>query len=131
MKWAWLEPALVLVIHDDQLWQYGGAIGLRDKGLLESALARSRNLAAYGEPDAAALAGAYAFGIARNHPFIDGNKRTAYAVMETFLIRNGYRLSASDEECVLTMLALATGEIDEASFAEWIRTHLAKARRRR
>ena len=131
MNWVWLEPALVLVIHDDQLAQYGGATGVRDKGLLEWALARPRNLAAYGEPDAATLAGAYAFGIAKNHPFIDGNKRTAYGVMETFLMRNGYRLTSTDEESVLAMLALASGEMDEASFAEWIRANLSKPRRGR
>ena len=94
---------------------------MRDRALLESAMARPRNLAAYGEPDAAALAGAYAYGIARNHPFVDGNKRTAAVVSETFLVLNGYRLTATDAEVVVAFLALAAGEQSEEEMADWFR----------
>ena len=124
MRWAWLTLKVVIAIHDDQLASYGGAAGIRDDGLLDSALARPRNLIAYAKPDIASLAAAYGFGIARNHPFIDGNKRTAFALMETFLELNGHRLLAPDGECVLQMLALAAGEIDERALADWIRDRL-------
>ncbi len=113
----WLPKDLILAVHDLQLAEHGGARGVGDQGLLESALARPQNLFAYGESDVAALAGAYAFGIARNHPFIDGNKRTAFVACELFLAANGYELAASDEECLAMMLALAAREIDEAEFA--------------
>lgn len=94
--------------------------------MLESAMARPQNLAGYGEPDAAALAAAYAYGIARNHPFADGNKRTAAVVSESFLILNGYRLTASDAELVVAILALAAGELGEQELADWFRQSLAK-----
>ena len=120
--WTWLGSAVIYAIHDEQLAAHGGAIGVRDAGLLESALASPQNLAAYGDqPEAAEFAAAYGFGIARNHPFIDGNKRTAFVAVELFLDLNGYELTATDADCVLTMLALAAGEIDEAAFADWIR----------
>ena len=93
--------------------------------MLDSALAPAENLAAYATPDVADLAAAYGFGIAKNHPFVDGNKRTAFVAVELFLMLNGYNLSASDAECVLTMLDLAAGEIDEAAFATWLRNNLA------
>jgi death-on-curing protein len=96
---------------------------VRDAGLFESALARPENLAAYGSPDVADLAAAYGYGIARNHPFIDGNKRTAFVAVELFLLCNGYDLVADDASCVLTMLAVAAGTLDEAAFADWIRQH--------
>jgi len=121
---VWIDEAVVLAIHDEQIAEHGGGAGLRDRGLLESALARPRNLAAYGEPDAAALAAAYAFGIARNHPFVDGNKRTAFVVMETFLELSGSALSADDADCVTTMLALAAGDLGEDALAAWIRDRL-------
>jgi death-on-curing protein len=108
------------------LAEYGGAGGIRDAGLLESALARAQNLAAYGDPDVAALAAAYGFGITRNHPFVDGNKRAALIATELFLVLNGHELVAGDAYCVLTVLALATGELDEAEFAGWLREHLVK-----
>jgi death-on-curing protein len=120
----WLPKDLILAVHDRQLAEHGGARGVRDQGLLESALARPQNLFAYGESDVAALAGAYAFGIARNHPFIDGNKRTAFVACELFLAANGYELAASDEECLAMMLALAADEIDEAEFAAWLRDNV-------
>jgi len=131
MRWNWLTLGVVIAIHDDQLASYGGARGIRDRGLLESALARPRNLLAYDTVDIAALAAAYGFGIVRNHPFVDGNKRTAFASIETFLRLNGRQLRASDEECILQMLSLAAGEIDEAAYANWVRTHLTPVAPRR
>jgi len=119
----WLSRELIQAVHDEQLSEHGGATGLRDAGLLESALARPLNLAAYGQPDITDLAAAYAFGLARNHPFVDGNKRTAFVAMELFLSLNGVELTAADTDCVLTMLALAAGELTEEQLAEWIRRH--------
>jgi death on curing protein len=127
-SWVWLDPAVVRAVHGEQLAEHGGAEGVRDAGLLESALARPQHLAARGEPDAVALAAAYGFGIARNHPFIDGNKRTAFVAVELFLVLNGHELEASDAECVLTMLSLAAGDLEEAAFAAWLRQH-ARPRR--
>ena len=121
--WIWLDPAVIRAVHEEQLAEHGGATGTRDEGLLESALARPQHVAAYAAPDVAALAAAYGFGIARNHPFIDGNKRTAFVAVELFLELNGYTLSASDADCVLTMLGVAAGELSEDSFAAWIRAH--------
>ena len=124
--WIWIDPTVVLAIHEEQLAEHGGSPGVRDVGLLESALARPMNLAAYGEPDVAELAASYGFGIARNHPFVDGNKRTAFVSVELFLRLNGYRLSADDSACVLTMLAVAAGEMDEENFADWLRRHCVR-----
>lgn len=121
--WVWLERDVILAIHEAQLAEHGGSVGVRDAGLLESALARAPNLAAYGEPDAPALAAAYGYGISRNHAFIDGNKRTGFVAAELFLHLNGWQLTASDADCVLTMLAVAAGDISEAAFAEWLRQH--------
>ncbi|MCI1192390.1 type II toxin-antitoxin system death-on-curing family toxin [Calidifontimicrobium sp. SYSU G02091] len=121
--WVWLDPAVVCAVHEEQLAEHGGAPGTRDAGLLESALARPHHLAAYGEPDAAALAAAYGYGIARNHPFVDGNKRTAFVAVELFLALNGIELTADDAGCVLTMLAVAAGDLAEDDFAAWIRPH--------
>ncbi len=118
---VWLTTELVLAIHDKQLAEHGGGDGVRDRGLLESALAPPLNRAGYGEPDLAELAAAYAYGIARNHPFIDGNKRTAYVALEVFLALNGLRFPASDAECVVMTLAMATGDMPEPEFAAWIR----------
>ena len=119
--WVWIDPTVVLAVHEAQLAEHGGSTGVRDIRLLESALARPMNLVAYGEPDFAELAASYGFGIARNHPFVDGNKRTAMVSVELFLRLNGYHLFADDAACVLTMLAVAAGEMDEASFAAWLR----------
>lgn len=121
--WVWIDRAVVIAAHGEQLAEHGGGMGMRDAGLLDSALARPENLAVYGTPDCADLAAAYGFGIARNHPFIDGNKRTAFVAVELFLFLNGLELIATDADCVLTMLSLAAGELEEAAFAAWIRTH--------
>lgn len=113
-----------MATHAEQLAEHGGGEGVRDHGLLESAMARPQNLAQYSEPDIAELAASYAFGIARNHPFIDGNKRTATVVSETFLMLNGGTLRASDAELVVAFLALAAGELSEDELTVWFREHL-------
>ncbi len=123
--WRWIAPEVALAAHREQIAEHGGEDGVRDHGLLEAAMARPLNLAAYGNPDPAALAAAYAYGIARNHPFADGNKRTAAVVSETFLAMNGYALAASDAELVVIFLALAAGEIPEDELAAWFRGHIA------
>lgn len=123
MAIRWIAESVAIAIHEEQLAEHGGPIGVRDVGLLQSALDRPRNLAAYGEPDLAALAAAYGHGLVRNHPFVDGNKRTALVITELFLLLNGAELLASDADCVVTILGLAEGKISESSFAEWIRTH--------
>lgn len=120
-NWKWVTDAAVLAIHDEQVAEHGGARGVRDPGLLQSALARPRNLAAYSSPDLADLAASYAVGIARNHAFIDGNKRSAWVVAETFLMKNGYELTASDRDGVITMLAVAGGSMPEQDLAAWFR----------
>jgi death-on-curing protein len=122
--WRWLGSDLLYAIHAEQLAEHGGLAGLRDANALESALARAEQLAHYGSPDGAELAAAYGFGIARNHPFSDGNKRTAFVATELFLVLNGFDLHATDADCVMTMLGVAAGDIDEASFAAWIRAHI-------
>ena len=122
-SWVWLDSKVLLAVHEEQLAEHGGAPGTRDLGLFESALARPRNLALYGQPDIADLAAAYGCGIARNHPFIDGNKRTAFVAVELFLLLNEQELVADDANCVLTMLAVAAGSLDEAAFATWLRAH--------
>ena len=124
MGWVWVDQDVVLAVHEAQIAEHGGASGVRDTGLLESALARPLNLDAYGRPDAAALAAAYACGIAKNQPFIDGNKRTALVIAETFLELNGCELRADDVGCVETMLQVAAGTMDEDGMAEWIRSNL-------
>jgi death on curing protein len=121
--WTWLSSDVLLAVHDEQLAEHGGAAGVCNRGLFDSAMARAPNLAHYGEPDFAALAAAYGYGIARNHPFIDGNKRTAFVAVELFLVCNGYALLAGDVDCVVTMLGVASGTLDEAQFAAWIRQH--------
>lgn len=124
-----MAPAVVLAVHDEQVAEHGGASGVRDLGLLESALARPQHAAAYDpDADAASLAAAYAYGIARNHPFVDGNKRTALVVLELFLELNGCTLETDDADCVATMLALAAGELDERALAAWMRARLGRAR---
>jgi death-on-curing protein len=120
-RWVWISSEVALAAHAEQLAEHGGGEGVRDAGSLESAMARPVNLAAYGEPDAAALAAACAFGIARNHPFTDGNKRTAAVVGETFLMLNGCELKATDAELVVAIVALAAGELSEEELADWFR----------
>jgi death-on-curing protein len=124
--WKWLRDDLALAIHEEQLAEHGGGEGIRDGGALESALARPRNLAGYGNPDAPALAAAYAFGVARNHPFVDGNKRTAWVLARLFLQLNGVRLQFSEAEAVLMMLSLASGEIGESELADWFRERVRR-----
>jgi death-on-curing protein len=121
--WRWLAADVLLAVHEEQLAEHGGAAGVRDLGLFESALARPQNVAASGNPDAADLAASYGVGLAKNHPFIDGNKRTAFVAVELFLALNGHDLVADDADCVLTMLAVAAGSLDEPGFAAWLRTH--------
>ncbi len=123
--WVWIEREVIVAVHDMQLAEHGGLPGTRDAGLLDSALGRPQHLAAYGEPDIAALAAAYGWGIARNHPFIDGNKRTAFVAIELFLQLNGGALHASDADCVLTMLSVAAGDLPEDTLADWLRRHAA------
>lgn len=121
---VWLLPAVVKAIHDEQIAEHGGGGGIRDGGLLDSALNRPRNLAAYGDPDVAALAAALGHGIARNHPFVDGSKRTAFVAVELFLELNDHALAADDADCVLVMFRLAEGSIGEEEFAGRLRDHL-------
>ncbi len=123
--WVWLHRQVMLAVHDEQLAEHGGPHGVRDMGLFDSALARPLQVASYGEPSLAKLAASYGYGIARNHPFLDGNKRTAFVAVELFLMLNGQRLAADDASCVLIMLDVAAGEISEEEFAQWIATHLA------
>lgn len=122
--WKWIDLEGALAAHAEQLWQHGGAEGIRDAGALESALARPLNAAAYGEPDPAALAAAYAFGLVRNHPFVDGNKRTAAVVSVGFLFLNGFGFAAPEAELAVHFEALAAGELSEDEIAEWFRRHL-------
>ena len=120
---VWLLEETIIAIHHRQIAEHGGGEGLRDEGLLSSALARPQNLLAYGEPppDLAALAAAYAYGIARDHPFVDGNKRTALIAARTFLLLNGVNLEAGQDEKFLTFQSLAAGSLTEDELADWIR----------
>jgi death-on-curing protein len=121
VNWRWITRQALELLHNESLSLHGGAAGLRDEGLLESALARPLNLSAYGEPDVAALAAAYGVGLAKNHAFVDGNKRAAFLAVGLFLGLNGYRLTTTQVDATLTMLAVAAGETDEDQFTEWIR----------
>lgn len=125
MSWRWIDRRLLVLLHDESLAMHGGSSGLRDEGLLVSALARPLNLAAYGEPDVADLAACYAFGLAQNHAFVDGNKRAAFLAVGLFLGLNGHRLTASQAEATVAMFELAAGEWDEATFAAWLRERIA------
>ena len=126
MNWHWINKQALLLLHDESLAEHGGAAGLRDEGLLDSALARPLNLNAYGTPDFADLAASYAIGLAKNHAFVDGNKRAAFLAAGLFLHLNGYRLCVSQADATLTMLAVAAGEMDEAGFADWLRRNCRK-----
>jgi len=121
VDYAWLSARDALAIHEEQLAEHGGADGVRDAGLLESTLARPQNLLAHGNPDFADLAAAYAAGVARNHPFVDGNKRTAWMLAVVFLDLNGFDLEADFIDALQAMLALAEGRIEETAFAAWMR----------
>ena len=122
-EWRWLAKDVILAVHDEQLAAHGGRPGIRDMGLLESALARPLNRAAYAEVTVFDLAAAYAFGIVRNHPFIDGNKRIALLAAALFLIEHDVEISASDDTVVTSMLSLADGSMDEGGFALWLRNN--------
>ncbi len=121
MSWRWLTGRIATSIHHRQIQRHGGGHGTRDEGLLESALARTENVATYGEPTVFELAASYAFGIARNHPFIDGNKRTAFVASVLFLRMNGQQFHAEQAEAAVIFLRLAAGEFSEAELAEWFR----------
>jgi death-on-curing protein len=122
----WLSLVQVLSIHSDQIQSHGGSLGLRDRGLLESALERPHNRFLYDpETDLPALAAAYGFGLSSNHPFLDGNKRVAFQTMYLFLGLNGFRIDASEEEVVTTILSLASGDLDEPTLADWLRHHIS------
>lgn len=121
---VWIDEAVVLAIHEEQLAEHGGAPGLRDRALLSSALARPQHLIAYADSaDLAQLAAAYGYGLMRNHPFVDGNKRVALVVVELFLALNGLCLDAGDADCVEVSLETAGGSRSETEFANWIRDH--------
>ena len=120
----WVDEAVVLAIHEEQIAEHGGSLGLRDSNLLQSALARPQNLMAYGQPDLADLAASYAFGLAKNHPFVDGNKRVSLVVTETFILLNNGSLIADDAACLDIWLRLAAGQIDEAQLAIWLRENI-------
>ncbi len=123
MNWRWVDRRALELLHDESIAEHGGTPGLRDEGLFESALARPLNVAAYGHPDLAELAAAYGVGLAKNHPFVDGNKRVAFLAVGLFLAINGHRLVATQSEATLAMLAVAAGSLDEAAFAAWLRAH--------
>ena len=122
----WVTKSVVLAIHEQQIAEHGGTAGVRNIGLLESALARPQNLAAYTEPDIAAMAAAYGFGVARNHPFLDGNKRTSYVVTFSFLRLNGIDVRADEATKLDLWLRLASGDVTEEQLAEWLRSHSVK-----
>ena len=117
---TWLELQIVIAIHEKQIAEHGGLSGLRDRGLLESAIARPQHLYAYGEPTIFDMAAAYAGGIVKNHPFLDGNKRTGFMTAYTFLRRNGMHLRAAQADAVQSVLALASSEMTEEQFARWL-----------
>ncbi|MEJ8855584.1 type II toxin-antitoxin system death-on-curing family toxin [Variovorax robiniae] len=123
-EWRWVNQRALMLLHEESLAEHGGAPGIRDEGLLKSALARPLNLVAYGESDMAELAAAYGVGLAKTHPFVDGNKRVAFLAVGLFLALNGYRLVVSQAEATLSMLDVAASGIDEAEFANWIRDHI-------
>jgi len=122
--WRWIRADLTYAVHDRQLAEHGGLDGMRDKGAVESALARPQNLDVYASADAAALAAAYAYGLARNHGFADGNKRTAWVVARLFLADNGYRLRFDQSDAVRTMEMVAAGALEEAGLAQWFRQRI-------
>ncbi len=121
---VWIDAQVALAVHDRQLAEHGGPAGVRDMGMFESALARTQNQWAYGSDDLCALAAAYAFGVARNHPFVDGNKRTAWVLARLFLALNHQPLRFEATDAVRVMLALAAGELSEEELADWFRSHL-------
>jgi death on curing protein len=127
VNWRWISKEALLLLHAESLAEHGGRVGLRDKGQLDSALNRPLHLLAYGTPDFADLCASYAVGLAKNHAFVDGNKRVAFLSVGLFLYLNGYRLRVSQADATLTIFGLAAGEITEAAFANWLRLHTVKA----
>jgi death-on-curing protein len=129
MSWRWITKSSLLLLHGESVAEHGGSVGLRDKGLLDSALGRPQNLLACTDaatpPDFAALAASYTVELAKNHPFVDGNKRAAFLATGLFLYLNGYRLQASQTEATIAMFAVATGDLTEDEFAAWLREHAA------
>jgi death-on-curing protein len=123
--WRWIDRRTLILLHDESLAEHGGASGLRDETMLQSALARPLNLVNYGSPDVADLAAAYGVGLAKSHPFIDGNKRVAFLSVGLFLALNGQRLVATQAEATLVMFDVAASAMDESSSADWIRGHMA------
>jgi len=123
MNPQWIDLSVVLAIHEQQIAEHGGSLGIRDLGMIESALGRPQNLLLYNDPDIFDLAAAYGYGLAQNHGFIDGNKRTAYVVTRLFLVLNGYDISASEIEKVITFEKVGKGEIDQTALAYWLRSH--------
>ena len=123
MIWRWLLSEVVVALHCEQIAVHGGSLGVRDAGLLSSALARPQNQVAYGDPSVFDLAAAYAYGIIRNHPFVDGNKRTGFLAAYVFLDMNGWELMAPEDEAVTSVLALVTGEMTETDFSCWLKTN--------
>lgn len=124
MDWRWIDKRVLLLLHDESLAEHGGGRGIRDEGLLDSALARPQNLVAYGDPDVADLAASYAVGLAKNHPFVDGNKRAGFLALGLFLYLNGWRLHALQPAATATMLAVAASELTEQELAVWIRANM-------
>ena len=122
-NWIWVTAEVAMAAHAEQIAEHGGGEGVRDAGLLDSAIARALNLVAYGKPDAADLAAACSYGLAKNHPFVDGNKRAAFLAAGLFLAMNGLRLCATQAEATVAMFTLAAGELDEAGLADWLRKH--------
>ncbi len=123
-EWKWIDKAILLAVHDRQIAEHGGGQGIRDEGLLESAINRPVNLAGYGQPAAADLAAAYAFGIARNHPFVDGNKRTAWVAARLFLMVNAVEIAFDKAEATVMMQQLAAGDLSEDEVTRWFRDHI-------
>jgi death-on-curing protein len=123
--WRWIDRRTLILLHDESLAEHGGASGLRDETMLQSSLARPLHLVSYGSPDVADLAAAYGVGLAKNHPFVDGNKRVAFLSVGLFLALNGHRLVAMQAEATLVMFDVAASVMNESSFASWIRAHMA------
>lgn len=122
--WRWVDARVLRLLHDESIAEHGGASGLRDPGLLESALARPEQAAHYGEPDVAELATLYAHGLVKNHAFVDGNKRAAFLALGLFLAVNGWRLNASQSEATGAVVSLAAGDLGELEFAAWLRSRI-------
>jgi death-on-curing protein len=124
---VWVLREVVFMLHEQSLAQYGGSAGIRDEGLADSALGKPQNLFTYGKPDSFDLAASYAFGLVKNHPFIDGNKRTGFIVAVVFLELNGYKFFASEVDATVRTLSLAAGEMSETGFAQWLKANSKRA----